>query len=361
MAINVRTRLIILAAIPAIALLYFATSDALEKSRLANDMDQLQVLVEVSTKAGALIHELQKERGMSSGFLTSKGDKFATELTTQRNDTDKKNDILTHTLTTLDSQHYPHEIKTILSEAKTNLQALDKQRAGISSLGITITDSAAYYSKAIADLLKFPASVARLSNNGDISQLMSAYTNLLEAKERAGKERAMLTAAFTADKFTPSSLSAFLKNTAAQDVYINEFINYASTDQATFFTATVAGSSVDSVAKIKTTAAENANATTLGIDSANWFALATDRINLIKEVEDKVSADLISAMQTLGTMAKQSMIWSIALTVLSLLATGFTTWYLARTILRQLGGEPDYAVNILREIANGNCDRSAPQ
>lgn len=354
MAINVRTRLIILAAIPAIALLYFAISDAAEKSRLANDMNQLQVLVEVSTKAGALVHELQKERGMSSGFLTSKGEKFAAELTTQRNETDKKSDIFTHTLTTLDTHHYPSEIKTILSEAKTSLQELGKQRTAISSFGITAADSAAYYSKAIADLLKFPASVARLSNNGDISQLMSAYTNLLEAKERAGKERAMLTAVFTADKFTSSSLNAFLKNTAAQDVYIAEFINYASKDQAAFFTATVTGASVDSVVNIKATATENANAATLGIDSATWFTLATDRINLIKEVEDKVSADLITAMQSLGTTAKQSMMWSIALTALSLLATGITTWYLSRNILRQLGGEPDYAVNILREIANGN-------
>lgn len=354
MSIKVRTRLIILATIPAIALLYFAISNVMEKATLADDMDQLQVLVDISTKVGSLVHELQKERGLSSGFLGSKGATFSAELTTQRTEADKKSEIFLNALGTLNTQHYNNDIMALLDDAKTKLNEHNKHRATISALGITTTESNAYFGKMIADLLVVPTSVVTLSKDGDISQLISAYANLLEAKERAGKERAMLTAVFSANQFTPGLFSTFLKNASAQDVYINEFMHYASGDQLAFFTAKVSGASVDAVAQIKATATERANEASLGIDSSQWLRLATERINLFKEVEDKLAADLIAAMSGLSRMAKHSMIWSITLTLLSLLATAITTWYLSRNILRQLGGEPDYAVNILREIANGN-------
>lgn len=354
MSIKIRTRLILLAAIPAVALLYFAITDFMEKATLVKEIDQLHTLVNVSTKVGSLVHELQKERAFSSGFLSSKGTTYVNEMALQRSEVDKKSATLIHALKTLNTQYYGNELKAVLSEAEASRQKLDAHRATLSELGMTPIESAAYYIKIIAHYLKIPASIATLSSNGEISRLASTYTMLLEAKERAGKERAILTPVFTADKFTPGALNAFLANKSEQDLYINEFMHYATRDQKAFFTAKVTGASVDAVAQIKATAMQRTNEATLGVDPASWITLSTQRINLLKEVEDKLSADLIAAMQSLSSVAKRSMTWSITLTVLSLLATGVTTWYLSRNILRQLGGEPEYAVNILQEIAKGN-------
>lgn len=344
----------ILAAIPALSLLYFAIANLAEKAAVAADMDRLQALVDVSTKVGSLVHELQKERGLSSGFLGSKGTAFSTELISQRETADKKSEIFFNAVKTLDMQRYNKDVATLLDNARTNLNELATQRSTISELGMPAIESNAYYGKIIAGLLVVPAGVATLSQNGDISKLLSSYTNLLEAKERAGKERAMLTAVFSANQFTPKVFSTFLKNASAQDVYINEFMRYASADQVSFFNATVAGAAVDAVAQIKAAASERGNETSLGIDSSNWLKLATERINLFKEVEDKLATDLVTAMKNLAGKARSSMMWSVTLTLISLLATAITTWYLSRNILHQLGGEPDYAVDILRQIAQGN-------
>lgn len=56
-----------------------------EKKRLAQTM----TLIELSEKLSLFIHETQKERGMSAGFLGSSGKKFGDTLVSQRSLTDK--------------------------------------------------------------------------------------------------------------------------------------------------------------------------------------------------------------------------------------------------------------------------------
>ena len=91
---NTRTKLILLSAIPAFAMLYFAASTSLEKSLVTKEMMKLESMIELSVKMGEVAHELQKERGMSALFIGSKGAKFAKELPEQRVKSDGKIETL---------------------------------------------------------------------------------------------------------------------------------------------------------------------------------------------------------------------------------------------------------------------------
>jgi methyl-accepting chemotaxis protein len=71
MNLKTRTKLILMGAVPTIALLYFAVSGTMDKATIAAEMTRLEALVEVSVKIGDLAHELQKERGLSAGFISS--------------------------------------------------------------------------------------------------------------------------------------------------------------------------------------------------------------------------------------------------------------------------------------------------
>jgi methyl-accepting chemotaxis protein len=59
---SLMARLILMAAIPALALLYFAGSGVSERLSTSQEMTRLESLVDVSVKIGALVHEMQKER-----------------------------------------------------------------------------------------------------------------------------------------------------------------------------------------------------------------------------------------------------------------------------------------------------------
>ena len=82
--------LLLLVLIPLLCLLMFATHATLEKVRQASDMRSLAELAAVSARIGALVHELQKERGMSAGFIGSQGANFTAELPKQRAEADTR-------------------------------------------------------------------------------------------------------------------------------------------------------------------------------------------------------------------------------------------------------------------------------
>jgi|LakMenEpi03Aug12_release.lakeMendotaPanAssembly.Ray.scaffolds.fasta_scaffold03794_16 methyl-accepting chemotaxis protein len=356
MSLKTRTKLILMGAVPTLALLYFAVSGTVDKAAVAAEMTKLEALVEVSVKIGELTHELQKERGLSAGFISSKGARNVAELPAQRVETDKKSQVLGEALKSFDAARYGDELKALLGSAESNLQELAAKRSAVSALRIEAPESAAYYTKTIAGFLKAPAAVSTLSSSGEISRLSSAYSSLLEAKERAGRERAMLAAVFTVDKFTPATLTGFLKNLAAQEVYIDEFFHYALDRQKAFFKEKIAGQVVEEVARIKKLAADGASQPALGVDPAHWFKASTDRINLLKEVENRLADDLLGEQARLKSSANSTMTLFIVLTIVAVLVTAVLAIYLTRSILRQLGGEPDYAADITRNIATGKLD-----
>ena len=53
-------------------------------------MERVGALTETVTDTSALVHEVQRERGLSGGFLGSKGTELRAELTAQRSRTDAR-------------------------------------------------------------------------------------------------------------------------------------------------------------------------------------------------------------------------------------------------------------------------------
>jgi len=355
---SLRSKLILMAAIPALALLYFAGSGVLERLSTSKEMVKLESLVDVSVKIGALVHEMQKERGMSASFIGSNGVKFAAELPAQRAKTDKALETLQATLKSFDAGSYGDGLKTLLGTAVNNLGELTAKRDIISALGMEGTQSSAYYSKTISSLLDIPAQVSSLSSHSEISRLASSYSSLLKAKERAGMERALLTTVFAADQFTPDTQSRFLKNFSAQDVYTDMFLAYALDSQKQFYTAKVSGSAVDEVARMKKIAMDKGTEPGLGIDPVYWFKTVTEKIDLIKEVENKLSGDLLDAAGKFKSNAQRMAIFFIALTVLSVLIAVVLTFIISRGILRSIGSLQQVASSIANGDLSSNIDIS---
>ncbi|MFZ2407845.1 MAG: nitrate- and nitrite sensing domain-containing protein, partial [Methylobacter sp.] len=335
-ASSLRSKLILMAAIPVFALLYFAGTGVLERQSTSKEMVKLEALVDVSVKIGALVHEMQKERGMSASFIGSNGVKFAAELPEQRAKTDKAIETFQTTLQSFDPGSYSSGLKALIDVALTNLGELTAKRGVISTLGMEGTQSSAYYSKTIGSLLDVPAQVATLSSHSEISRLASSYSSLLKAKERAGMERALLATVFVADRFTPDTHSRFLKNFSAQDVYTDLFFAYALDSQKEFYKAKVSGPAIDEVARIKKIAMDKGTEPGLGIDPVYWFKTVTEKIDLIKEVENKLANDLLDAASKFKSDAQHMAIFFIVLTILSVLLAVVLTLLISRGILRSI-------------------------
>jgi methyl-accepting chemotaxis protein len=352
--LKMRTKLILIAAIPLLGLLYFSISSIIEKASVSREMGKLESLVGLSVKIGDLAHELQKERGMTAGFLGSQGVKFSSELPTQRAVTDKKIGDFKQELFSFNADQFGAQLKNSLGEVSKNIEGLGAKRSAVSALGIPAPEALGYYTKTIGSSLDIPSQVSTLSSDSYISRLASSYIWLLQAKERAGQERAVLAGVFASDKFAPGLFVKFLSISSSQEVYVSIFNSYAIDDQKAFYKNKISGSVVDEVNVIKKTAIENAGEKSLGIDSAKWFKAATDKINLLKEVEDKLSGDLLQTAGKLKSGAQALMVFYIVLAALLLLITLFIAVYIIRGLLRQIGGEPDYAAEAVHKISAGD-------
>ena len=195
--LKIRSRLALALLLPVLGLLAFAGLSVIQQSRTSSELGHLQELAQVAPDISALVHELQKERGNSAGFIASKGGaKFDERLTAQRKATDDVRARFNQIMDAFDSASFGERFDNELKDARSAVAELDGKRKSVSDLSFTVPDMAKYYTGTIRKLLLVVSDMAVLSSDVEVTAAVTAYINLLQAKERAGVERAMGAAGF---------------------------------------------------------------------------------------------------------------------------------------------------------------------
>ena len=214
--IRIGNRLLLAMALPVIGLLVYAGIVMTDRFGEQQEMQSLNQLANLAPTVSALVHEMQKERGASAGFIASKGKKFADTLPTQRRDTDGKRQGLLTALDAFDTAAYGQGLVEKVNQAHQAVNGLDAMRGQVSSLAATVPQMAGYYTSTIAKLLGIVEGMTEASNNDAVSKAITAYIAFLQAKERAGIERAMGAGGFGGGEFKPAIYRKFLQLIAAQ-------------------------------------------------------------------------------------------------------------------------------------------------
>ena len=252
-------------------------------------VQQSKVLNTMSQKLSLLIHETQKERGASAGFLGSKGKKFADILPKQRVLTDKRNKELQEYLATLDFHEFSQELQEEIQKLQAFLGKVKSVRSRVDSLSISVKEEVAFYTSLNTKILNIIGLSAKFAATPELIKALDAYTNFLKSKERAGIERAVLSATFAADKFTPGMYAKFITLVAQQDAYIDAFLTMATNKAKQLYKTTIQSPVVEAVNKMRQTAQEKVNEGNFGVDSVVWFQTITKKINLLKQIDDKLA------------------------------------------------------------------------
>ena len=96
--ISLKVTMLIIVLLTTIFLTFYNIKDGIDMYKVGIAKEELIKLVKLSKSLSLLIHETQKERGMSAGYLGSGGKKFKTMLPAQRETTDSKIRLLQKTL-----------------------------------------------------------------------------------------------------------------------------------------------------------------------------------------------------------------------------------------------------------------------
>ena len=233
--ISLKTKLIILLIIPILGMIFFSQNEVRNALSIRNESSSIVSLANFSVKASSLVHQLQKERGTSAGYIGSQGTKFVKKLPEQHKLTDVKIASLKAYLQQFDSKYYGDKFDNTLNSALADLDKIAKKRSSIESLNLGLKHALEYYTGLNTQLLNLTGEMATLSANGEIATLASSYTNFLQSKERAGIERAVLANTFSADAFGTGMYNKFMSLVTIQSTYLDVFRSLAPQSQNDFF------------------------------------------------------------------------------------------------------------------------------
>ncbi len=326
--LSIKQKLIAIMLIPLVIVILLAAKLAYDSYRSLENLKSLDKVVILSTKIGALVHETQKERGMTAGFIGSKGVKFKDELPRQREEVNKQITFLNEFLSDFDKSKYSDDFVKNLNSGLEKLKDLQGVRNSVNSLNISAPIAIAYYTDTNTLLLNTLGTIVKFSNSPNVTKELGSYMNFLLSKERTGIERAVGTNTFAQNKFTEGLKARFYTLIAEQTAYMDIFSKIASKDIVDFYLKTVVGKDIEEVEKMRKIALFSNIEENFGVDPNYWFETITNKINLLKQVEDHISTHLLNEI---NLEKDEATFHLILFSLLSIFGIGITM-ILARTI-----------------------------
>lgn len=318
---NLKTsnKLAFIVAIPMIGLIFFTVNLTLEKLKIVNEMNLLHKLSEFAIKSNSLVHELQKERGLSAGFIGSKEMEFSNELQSQRVQTNIALKKLKTFLKNVSVEYLGYEIKNNLARIFAALNIIEAKRNLVDSLNISLEKELLYYSD-IIDLLLANINHSSMSIiQTKFSNQIRAYVNLLYAKEKAGIERATLNHVLSRDYFSSNLYNQFISLIEAQNIYLGKFFFSATTRQKKHYHDFMSEELIKKFEVIRQ-AARNYQ---LNKEATDWWEIATARIEQFEKIGEQLSYDLKVSASTLKKNAQFKFILYLIITGSMILLTLF--------------------------------------
>jgi len=348
--IRLRWRIALLALVPLIVFVAGAVIGAVERFETAADLSKTRAVAALSIEIGNLVHELQKERGMSSLFLGSKGGKFGAELKQQRESSDVRRVRLADAVASERAVMRGTEAVSLLEKSVVQLDDIERIRGAVNRLDIPPKDAIGFYTTTIGGLLTVVDSIQRMAANADLLRDVAAYLSIMEMKEQAGQERATGAAGFAAGKFAPDLFQRFLELAAAQSTYEHVALSHATKGLAEKFRRIAGDPAADEVVRLRKIAVDAVMAgRSLDVDPAQWFKVATVRIDLVKQLEDAAAQDFLSHADALLARSRQAAITSVGIVVAVFAAVIGLAVLLIASIVPALG----QLTSSMRHLAEG--------
>ena len=321
-----------------LALIWFAGSGMVSRIDTEQQMNTIGQLTTLARSAGDVVHQLQRERGMSAGFIGARGQQFRDELAAQRKLTDEALVTLNQVLTDTDKDLLQGDVAATLKTFNESIQSLDATRTAINGLTIDSPKASQFYTQTIAGVLNFVGGMGHLSTSGSMVNELAAYYSLLNLKEQAGVERALLSNIFSMDRFDDGQFRMFSDVVGKQDAWLTAARRFSSPAQASELDRALQSTEATRALELRSTAFDKAAEGGFGVNPTDWFNAQTLRIETLRKVENH-TADTLQAHATL--LAHNARVdWQsfLAISLIALLIAIAFAVMVARSIQQQLNG-----------------------
>jgi len=352
--LKISSKLSLLLVIPMAAFLFYASTESLSRWQALNRLNQTERLLAVTRALGELIHELQKERGMSSGFVSSKGSRFGPELGRQRTLSDEAQNrfgsILQEIGTSGDTP-----FQSIFSSIRQQFLGIVETRPAVDNCSLDALKVISSYNTGIASMLDAATTGIAAASGTGMSLPCASMLQLMRGKEIAGQERASLNGAFSAGVFSKQLYRDWLIRVSAQDTYLRSFADLGGKEAQELLDQQLkqANAEVDAYRNLAFT---NADKPKLEVDPAAWFAVSTKRIDLMMDVEKAWGNIIAGQVNVLVANARKALFWMSSSALLVALATATMGWRICVNVQRALRNTLGFAENITQGHLDSRLD-----
>ncbi|AXV17648.1 methyl-accepting chemotaxis protein (plasmid) [Neorhizobium sp. SOG26] len=349
--ISVSKRLWAAVAVPMLAAGYIAYAQSSERLETYRGMSSIVTVSQEMVKIGGVVHSLQIERGLTTGFLTSRGTTNGPELRQARTASDSAMAGFADAMNTIMAA-----VDTDLSSARRSLEdklaRITALRASVDQLSANGQDVFTTYTSAISEIIVLADRLSNLTSNAEIALLMSGYVDLMQAKEAAGQERAFGNAFIIAGQADPARFGAFASFAGEQEALIASAFSTQDESQRAQYERMLADVSPvveDFRDKI---VGKGLGAPLEGLESKTWFAATTKRIDTLKEIESQNLKDIGEQALAAAAAAYRDFLTLVVVCLAGGLMTLALSGLMAMTVVRPIGR----MVGAMRRLASGDLD-----
>ena len=347
----VRTKLFVLLLIPVGVLITDMVGSALDNYREMDAMNAAAHIVALSVAGNDTIHELQKERGISVGYTSSKGASFAADLREQRRATVAAHRALAEQIASFVAEQPSSALNSSFRGMLQRLDNLDRLRSSIDAFNVPVKDVIAEYTGTIKELRHILDEILQYSESAAMYAKTANFLELVAAKEFAGQERAQLSGALAAGAFSAGGYRAWVERIVLQNEYLAPALA-AATPEVKALSARDVVPLRDVVEGFRQRTFAGLEQNRFEDDPKAWFAASTKYIDALREVEKSMSNELESLAQEMASTAQQVFFTKAAVAVGVLSATVLLAWLIVRDIV----GSLRLSVNFAQRVAANELD-----
>ena len=271
---------------------------------------------------------------MTAGFLGSQGEAFGDRLSQQRPNMDAAVEAFFQQRDQIDAALLGSTISTQLVAIEQQWQRNQALRDQVDQLRVATPEALAHYTNLNSLLMVLVGELAHLTGEGAITRQLAAYYNLLEAKDLAGIERALLSNVFAADAMPEATLQRLLSLIGEERAFLETFRVLSGAANREALEAALSGPEVERVLERRALAIQQTAG--FGVNPEEWFDWQTVKIGRLKALEDSVSASIVSTADELKRQAQRDLWWYLAIAVVTAVIAIGMAILIVRTMTRPL-------------------------
>ena len=350
----VKWKMLLAAIIPITAMCGFAATSLYEQFTYSRQMERLEKVSTFSASSSKLIHELQKERGRSAGYIGSAGaPEYKKPLLSQRRQTDAAIQAflteLEHDLTLFGADEQQEHLELVRGK----LGDLAKHRQQVDNLTLGLQQTVQPYTATIDGIIDLVVDSSRNQGADGTATTMSAVLSLMQAKENAGLERAVGSNVLASRDISPEKHQKVMELIARQDGLFDEY-RHLSEDTWDNRLDRMLQSEESLAVKTARDAllASGYSGSLPDMTGTQWFDLTTKRIDAMMDLE----TELVAHLGELATNRKQQAEMVLNMVLIASLLVVIGSIVISLLLVRSVVKPIEQITRDLDELAHGNLD-----